>query len=54
MSETHSTAPARPDKPAEPHDQLPLFARAGVWAKKITGKLHCFGPWADPDGAGAK
>jgi len=55
MSESHSTAPVRPDKPAKPHDEFPLFAHAaGVWAKKIRGKLHYFGPWADHDGALAK
>jgi integrase len=32
-----------------------LFAHAaGVWAKKIRGQLHYFGPWSDPDGALAK
>jgi integrase len=52
MSEAHPTAPA---KPVKPYPEFPLFPHAaGVWAKKIRGKLHYFGPWADPDGALAK
>jgi integrase len=52
MSDIHSTRPAPSGKPAKPYPEYPLTAHpAGYWCKKIRGKLHYFGPWADPDGA---
>src|SRR5438445_8574186 len=55
MSEPHSTAPGssgKNAKPSKPYPEYPLTAHpVGQWCKKIRGKIHYFGPWADPDGA---
>jgi hypothetical protein len=58
MPAIHSSdqpASRKPAKPAKPYPEFPLYAHAaGYWAKKIRGRVHYFGAWADPDGALSK
>lgn len=50
-----STTLVSSGKPQKPHPDFPLTPHpCGQWCKKLKGKLHYFGPWANPDAALAK
>lgn len=42
----------RPAKPSKPYPEFPLTANSnGQWSKKVRGKVHYFGVWANPEAA---
>jgi integrase len=52
VKSTRSHPPDKSKKPVKPYEGYPLFAHNnGLWAKKIRGRLHYFGVWADPQAA---
>ena len=52
VNSTLSTPSSNATKPKKPHPDFPLFPHPnGQWCKKVHGKQHFFGVWADPDAA---
>jgi len=52
LATANSTCQNSTAKPAKPRNNFSHYAHAsGKWAKKINGKLHCFGRWDDPAAA---